>query len=249
MDDVKAWIHDQGAYQVGLQLYLQHPSHNPRLVKTLSKAESFRNREKLEYELLKVYDRHPIQSKVDTAAKRPTMVRTSQQLAPREIKQEAVNSYQGGIHLSQLHPALHLKFIKQKDVFYRIWGLHYKLEDMETDDKRLQALREIMSGWEFVNAVWREIDYWLKNSKLLDSPSLEALKELSPAGLAKRQLSVRSNIKRYEKKVEELEREHKSCGELKAKNKLLSRLTKAKNTLESNELKMARIKQLLNERT
>lgn len=248
MDDVSAWLAEEGAYQVGLHLYLQHPYHNRNIARTLGIRENFRNRAKLEYEVKKIYSQRPLSSQEDKErSQAPTKVIHAGKPTEKVLQEEAIKSYQGSIRLSDLHPSLHPKFIKQKDTYYKIWMLHYQLEDIDDDAKRLDALREIMAGWDFINAVWREIDYWMKTRELADDAGLLELETLSPEKLAARKLSIRSNISRYIKKIESLEAKHAETADTKLKGKLLGQLSKAKKTLERNELRIARINQLMNE--
>ena len=121
------------------------------------------------------------------------------------------------------------------------------MEDLDSDEKRLQVLREIMSGWDFINAVWREIDYWMEHRQLQNDAFLLELESMSPEKIATRRLSIRSSISKYQNKVETLECEHVKSKDLKTKNKLFRQLSKAKETLERNELRLARINQMINE--
>lgn len=246
MEDVQAWIQEQGAYQVGLQLYLQHPYHNRNIAQLLSQRENLRNRTKLEYELQKVYGQRPLKTELEVKPK-ATIVRSAGRPLEKELQEVATQNFQGNIRLHDLHPSLHQKFIKQKDVYYKIWQMHYRLEDIEDDQKRLDVLRQVMAGWDYINAVWREIDYWMAHRQLADDSGLLELEQLSPEKLAARKLSIRSNVSRYQKKVAELEELHEKASDLKAKNKLFRQLSKAKSTLERNELRMARINQIVNE--
>lgn len=246
MEDVQAWIQEQGAYQVGLQLYFQHPNHNRNIAQLLSLRENLRNRAKLEYELKKVYRQRPLKTELPVKPK-ATVVRSAGKAPEKELQEVSTQKFQGNIRLHDLHPSLHQKFIKQKDVYYKIWQMHYRLEDIEDDQKRLDVLRQVMAGWDYINAVWREIDYWMAHRQLADDSGILELEQLSPEKLAARKLSIRSNISRYQKKVLELKQAHEKTMDLKQKNKLFNQLSKAKSTLERNELRMARINQLTNE--
>lgn len=247
MDDVQAWIEEQGAYEVGLALYLQHPNHNKNLVRLFSRGESFRNRQKLEYEVERIYRKMPLGKPKKESPKPTTVVRTAGKKPEQKLQEQSAESFQGSVGLKDLHPSLHPKFIQQKNTFYRIWRLHYGLEDIEGDQRRLEVVREIMSGWEYINSVWKEIDYFMEHQRVLPDADTGDLQSLSKEKLAQRKLTTRSNISRYRKEVEKLSSDLETTKDQAKKKKLHLKLEKKRQTLGRNEVRMAAINQLLNE--
>jgi hypothetical protein len=246
MEDVEAWIAEQGSYQVGMQLYLQHPYHNKNLARIIGSRENSRNRAKLEYELLKSYKAKALKDKAATQQKKATQVIPANN-PEKDLREQATIKFQGKTGLADLHPSLHPKYILQKSTFYKIWGLHYNLENLDSDEKRLESLREIMAGWDLINSIWQEIDYYLEHKKVLAPTDVSDLKQLNPSLLAQRKLTVRSNVSRYQKKVKQLSADHVAEEDLALKNKILLKLNKAQDTLGKNEIRLAEIKQLLHE--
>lgn len=246
MNDVQAWLNEEGSYSVGLQLYLQHPKHNRLLANNLAGRQTAKNRQKLEYELVKLYRRYPLEKAKADDKPKAAVITASKADVSEQLQQSATNRFNQHVGLKDLHPSLHEKFILQKNTFYKIWGLHYKLEYHQTDAERLESLREIMAGWELINAIWKEIDYYLQYKTLLPQKEAEDFKGLSPEKLAQRKLTTRSNLNRYKKKVAQLQEAHDTEKDLAEKNKLFQKLSQAKKTLGNNEIRLARLNQLIN---
>lgn len=227
--------------------YMQLPGHSKNLVRILSRKESAKNKAKLEYELEKLEVRST-KSEVAPATvirESPKPLSPEQQL--EDTREEAAEQFHGSVRLQDLHPSLHERFILQKQTFYKIWKLHYQLEEIRSDGERLKSMIEIMQGWELINAIWKELDYYLQHGQLLPSPTDNELDNLNDAQLAQRKRTVHSNISKYQKKVNQLKEQLDAEQDPDTKKKLEKRLIQATGTLGRNEVRLAEINKKINE--
>lgn len=245
MKEVQTWLNEEGSYNKGLALYMQHPAASKNLIRILGKGESPSNRRKLAYELKKVYKHKPVHLK-SALKPDPSKVNTSA-YKEKEMHERSADNFHGKVRLQDLHPSLHERFILQKQTFYKIWKLHYHLEDLPSDEHRERAMRQIMEGWELINAIWKEIDYWQAYKQLLPKPDTFNLEKLSPEQLAQRKRTVHSNISKYEKKVQKLKEELQTEKDEDARKALEQKITKATGTLGKQIVRLAEINRKINE--
>lgn len=235
-------------YQLLLLQYLQHPKHNKSLARVLSTKETPGNRAKLRYELEKLTQRSasdndkPDQLPPEKIAKRSAVSAFSADLTESR-RTVAADVFQGSIKLQDLPSELHGRFILQKQTFYRIWKLHYDLEQL-SEEQRLASMIEIMEGWDLINSIWQEIDHFKEYGTLLPTVSSNEFEALSPDQRAQRKRTIHSNISKAKSDIDSLKARLQKDQE---NPKLKKSLQRKQATLAKNNARLIELNKLINE--
>ncbi|KZS41900.1 hypothetical protein AWE51_00190 [Aquimarina aggregata] len=164
---IEQWFLNKGTYAQGLVLLKAACGANQRMYLRLKGAkENQRNLAALKYELNKYRNTNievpiPTKKKVQTSKK----VSDTKALAITSVKRSNTK-----ITIHMLPDAyLQQRFIEKNNAFYTHWVLKKKLNAVAEDDveKARVLIAEIMKLRQLIDAIWKELDYYMEHKKLM----------------------------------------------------------------------------------
>ncbi len=193
--NVKEWFAKGCDYLKGLSLFRQlNPSLQRQAERLLKEGETHSNKYELRYEL----EKHLNKDEPDPATPTPLKRKNLKESVKREF---------GGIRFSDLPSELRPRFKAMVAVFYQVCELKLQLNDLpdQSEKEALLLQTQIFDLFEFRDLVWRELDYWKQQKRLLPQPTV--LKHLTPAQMVAKRNNLYSNISKKKKKISQLEQE------------------------------------------
>ena len=151
---IAQWLQsDPQDYPKGLDLYKSLPNYNRHFLAAMSKKETPQNLMKLRYALRKHENTEIAEPEVKST---PDYQPEKRNFTP--------------LHISQLPPELHLKYIKQKTDFATACSLKIQLNSLKPEERKEKALGiilELEQLFESINQAWKIFDHYEKYKEIL----------------------------------------------------------------------------------
>jgi len=229
---IKEWIKSKGSYEEGVALYANHPKRSSHILRTLRKS---RNRGLLLYELNKLLK---YEQKQPPKQEPKIIEKTSEKTFERNFPT---------IKVYQLPEELREPFIKQKQSFYEALRLKYILNDLP--DAEVQKAREISEKiirlFDFIDEVWRLIDYWFEHKELFPTTPAVDYSEFTPKELFNTRQRLYVRVSKRKKTLEKMMETAAELPDGKEKNLLMHKIEKKKRELMQLEVDIRELSKLL----
>lgn len=252
MDSINKWFKGDTDYYVGVALYASLPSKNPRTLKRLNRGKTNANMATLVSELRK-YKSHTVPKRAKPVVKFlyvppkiPDQDTINMEMERRKLAQESAKKEFGGIRLGDLPEKLRPRLISAQKIFYEMIELKFALNDVldKDQDKALSIQLQIYKLDEERDLIWKELHHWKQHRSFLPVPE-DDFSGLSAIALIKAKNSLKSNISKITKRINE---KYKALESETNKHKRLvleSRIRKSETRLHGHKANMNKINALI----
>ena len=213
--DIQSWVKGDQDFYTGLTLYLKYGK-SSTLKRLLSKkGETNYNSEKLLYELGKLAD---LDVAISIKKQAPRVKKTVQAIPVQPAMDPPVPAAAPTlppvfsdielpeVDFSKLPDQLKHETMQRVKLYKQTWILQFRLNEQQTDEKRLALAKEIITNMDEVNRLWERIDHYLEHGVIPAQKPEAKPKSLptDPVSLVKRQMNLRTYISRGRKRLQVL---------------------------------------------
>jgi hypothetical protein len=233
-------------YAIGVQLYASLPKSSRHILARLQRSKTPKNVATLKYELNKY--RKSVVEITSVPILKKVVAPAAINLKQQQIQTAVINTNKK-VTMSMLPiPSLRKRFVEKNNAFYQYCELKYQLNELapEQEDEALELILEIHRLNNFIDEVWREIDYYLEHHKLLPSANdftalnfKEQSKNLQL--LYQRRTKRTSSLNGWKKELQEID-----VKDIKFK-KLQTKISSKTQELQQIEIDINILKKLTNE--
>ena len=242
--NIEEWFQTKD-YDTGVWIYASLPSSSKNIMARLQRGNTPKNRATLKYELTK-FRKYPIKINVNPPVKKSPTPKPVVNQKEARIETAIVESNRKITMAMLPDPSLRKRFVEKNNAFYQYCELKYQLNQLpvEKENEALELILEIMKQNSFIDSVWREIDYYLENKKLL--PKASDFTKLDYKQQCKKLQLLYQNRSKRKTTLSKWEKELAKVKDPKKKVSLKAKIDKKSAELQQIEIDIETLKKLTN---